>query len=42
MINNYKKFGLHLKCNKYKVCDNPNGSTFPTFSFEGCKIESSY
>lgn len=26
MINNYKKFGLHLKCNKYKACDNPNGS----------------
>lgn len=38
MINNYKKFGLHIKCNKYKVCDNPNGSTF---SFEGCIIESS-
>lgn len=42
MNNNYKKFGLHLKCNiKYKVCDNPYGSTFPTFSFEGCIIDSS-
>lgn len=39
MINNDKKFGLYLKCNKYKVCDNLNGLIFLIFSFEGCIIE---